>query len=104
VPMGLERIRDADDLKAVQLVLLQQEFGRPYVAPPNLPPDRLAALRDAFAATMKDQAYLQEARKAGMNANPMNGAEIDAVLKEAYAAPKATVERAKLILDRAAVK
>jgi len=39
-----------------------------------------------------------------MNANPMTGTEIDAVLKEAYAAPKATVERAKLILDRAAVK
>jgi tripartite-type tricarboxylate transporter receptor subunit TctC len=104
VPMGLERIRDADDLAAVRLVLLQQEFGRPYVAPPGLPADRLQALRDAFAGTMKDPAYLQEAKKAGMNANPMTGAEIDAVLKEAYAAPKATVERAKLILDRAAVK
>ena len=104
VPMGLERIRDPQDLAAVRLVLLQQEFGRPYVAPPGLPPDRLAALRQAFIDTMKDPAYLAEAKKAGMDANPMTGAEIDAVLKEAYAAPKATVERAKAILDRAAVK
>ena len=104
VPMGLERIRDPQDLAAVRLVLLQQEFGRPYVAPPGLPPDRLAALRQAFIDTMKDPAYLAEAKKAGMDADPMTGAEIDAVLKEAYAAPKATVERAKAILDRAAVK
>jgi hypothetical protein len=104
VPMGLERIRDPEDLKAVRLVLLQQEFGRPYVAPPGLPPDRLAALRQAFDTTMKDPAYLEEAKKAGMEANAMTGADIDAVLKEAYAAPKPTVERAKQILDRAAVK
>jgi tripartite-type tricarboxylate transporter receptor subunit TctC len=104
VPMGLERITDPDDLAAVRLVLLQQEFGRPYVAPPGLPPDRLAALRQGFAETMKDPDYIQESKKAGMNINPMTGAEIDAVLKEAYAAPRPTVERAKTILDRAAVK
>ena len=104
VPMGLEKIKHPDDLAAVRLVLLQQEFGRPFVAPPSLPPERLAALRQGFDATMQDPAYRQEAQKAGMFVNPMTGAEIDAVLKEAYAAPKPMVERAKLILDRAAVK
>jgi tripartite-type tricarboxylate transporter receptor subunit TctC len=101
VPMGLERITDPDDLKAVKLVLLQQEFGRPYVAPPALPPERLAALRTGFDETMTDPTFLDDAKKAGLNVEPITGAEIEALLKEAFSAPQETIARARTILDRA---
>jgi tripartite-type tricarboxylate transporter receptor subunit TctC len=101
VPMGLERIKNPDDLKAVKLVLLQQEFGRPYVAPPDLPPDRLKALRDAFNATMKDKQFLEDAKKAGLNVDPLTGQDMEALIKQAYAAPKELIQRGNEILARA---
>ena len=101
VPMGLERIRNPDDLKAVKLVLFQQEFGRPYVAPPALPADRLKALRDGFNATMKDPVFLEDAKKTGLNVDPLTGQEMEALIKQAYAAPQDVIARGKEILDRA---
>lgn len=102
VPNGLDRIKNPDDLKAFKLITLQEEFGRPYVAPPGLPADRLKALRTAFDKTMKDTDFLSEAKKTGMLVDPLTGQEIDAMLKKAYAAPKDIVARGKEILDRAA--
>jgi len=104
VPMGLERIKNPDDLKAVKLVLLQQEYGRPYVAPPGLPPDRLAALRAAFDATMTDPAFVADAKKAGMNIDPLTGKEMAGLIEQAYSAPKETIARGKEILARAGGK
>jgi tripartite-type tricarboxylate transporter receptor subunit TctC len=101
VPMGLERIRNPDDLKAVKLVLFQQEFGRPYVAPPALPADRLKALRDGFNATMKDPVFLEDAKKTGLNVDPLTGQDMEALIKQAYAAPKDVIARGKEILERA---
>jgi tripartite-type tricarboxylate transporter receptor subunit TctC len=101
VPMGLARIKDPDDLKAVRLILLQQEFGRPYVAPPAIPADRLIALRNAFDQTMKDKDFIANAAKTGMNIDPLTGQDIEQLIKQAYTAPKETIARASTILDRA---
>jgi tripartite-type tricarboxylate transporter receptor subunit TctC len=100
-PMGLERIKDPDDLKAVRLILLQQEFGRPYVAPPSIPAERLTALRSAFDQAMKDKDFLVDAAKTGMNIDPLTGQDIEQLIKQAYTAPKETIARASAILDRA---
>ena len=51
---------------------------------------------------MKDPDFLDESKKTGMLIDPLTGAEIDAMLKDAYAAPKDIVARGKEILDRAA--
>lgn len=104
VPMGLERITNPDDLKAVRIVLVQQEYGRPYVAPPDLPPDRLAALRAAFAETMKDPMFMADAKKAGMTIDPLTGTEMTDIIEEAYSAPTPLIERARAILKRAGGK
>jgi tripartite-type tricarboxylate transporter receptor subunit TctC len=101
VPMGLERIKDPADLEAVKLVLFQQEFGRPYVAPPDVPADRLQALRSGFDETMTDPAFLADAKQTGLNVEPTTGAAMEALIKQAYAAPKETIARGRAILDRA---
>ena len=79
----------------------QQEFGRPYVMPPEVPKDRLAALRTAFEATIRDPAFLQEAEKIQMDVSLLTGAELDKLFQEAYASPAEVVVRTKVLLRRA---
>ncbi|HEY4133879.1 MAG TPA: hypothetical protein VGO34_01575 [Alphaproteobacteria bacterium] len=101
VPMGLDRIKDPLDHSAVKLFMTQQEWGRPFVMPPEVPADRLAAMRAAFDATMKDPAFLAEADKQNLDVDPLSGTEMDRLFKEAYASPPEVVERTKVLLKRA---
>ena len=59
----------------------------PFVAPPDLPRDRTAALRAAFGATMKDPEYLAEAKKPQLEVNPMPGVEMEKLIRELYNIP-----------------
>jgi tripartite-type tricarboxylate transporter receptor subunit TctC len=101
VPMGIERVKDTLDRQAVRLFMSQQEFGRPYVMPPEVPKDRLAALRAAFEATMRDPAFLADAEKIQMDVSPLTGAELDKLFAEAYASSPEVVARTKVLLHRA---
>ena len=93
VPLALDRLSKPDDKTFFRLAVLPGEFGRPFVAPPGVPADRLAALRNAFEATMKDPQFAAEATKAGMIIDPLDGAQIQALLGEAYAAPQPVRDR-----------
>jgi len=72
----------------LKLVVSRQTMGRPFMAPPGLPPDRAAALRAAFDATMQDPEFQAEAKARGQEVNPVSGAAIDRMLAELYATPK----------------
>ena len=71
------------------------------MVPPGVPVDRVKALRDAFAATMKDPEFLAETKKANLMVDPLTGEEMDVLLKKMYAMPKPTVDHAKKILEQA---
>jgi tripartite-type tricarboxylate transporter receptor subunit TctC len=86
--------KSEDDRKALQLILAPTKMGRPYIAPPGLPADRIATLRTAFAETMKDPAFLVDAKKLEFEINPTTGDELSAIVKQIYATPKAIVARA----------
>jgi tripartite-type tricarboxylate transporter receptor subunit TctC len=101
VPMGIDRVKDELDRQAVRLFMSQQEFGRPYVMPPGVPQERLAAMRAAFEATVTDTAFLEEAQKIQMDVSPLTGAELDKLFQEAYAASPEVVARTKVLLQRA---
>jgi tripartite-type tricarboxylate transporter receptor subunit TctC len=101
VPLALDRIKGAADRVAMELILSQQITGRPYVAPPNVPPARLAALRAAFEATMVDPDFLADAHKMRLMIDPLSAQRFNALLDRAYAAPPETIEHAKMLLARA---
>ena len=63
------------------------ETGRPWLAPPNVPPERVQVLRRAFDATMKDEAFIADATKRGFEVNPRTGEQIEAVLRKVAAFP-----------------
>jgi hypothetical protein len=101
IPNGRERIKKDEDRKAMDLILSQQETGRPYLFPPDVPADRVAALRAAFDATMKDPAFLAAARQANLLIDPLRADEMEAFIKNAYATPPSLVEHAKSLLTNA---
>src|SRR5688572_7763475 len=60
VPWVMDIARNAEERALLRLILLRGAFGRPFVAPPGMPAERAAVLSAAFAATMKDPAYLAD--------------------------------------------
>jgi len=94
VPNFLEMISDENDRKAAHLVLANLAFGRPFVAPPDLPPFILQALRKAFVDMAHDKEFLDYAKKTRREINLMTGEEIDRLLAQSFALPKEIVARA----------
>ncbi len=94
VPLAIDLIRKPDDRRIFELLGIPQEFGRPVFGPPGVPADRLAALREAFEATLRDADYLADAQKAGQFVDPLGAPEIEALIARAYAAPDDIVKRA----------
>jgi tripartite-type tricarboxylate transporter receptor subunit TctC len=69
-------------------------MGRPYLAPPGVPPERAAALRKAFMDTMKDPEFLSDAEKSQLEINPVSGADVEQLVKELYQTPKPLADKA----------
>jgi tripartite-type tricarboxylate transporter receptor subunit TctC len=64
-----------------------------------VPDDRTKALRDAFDATMKDPAFLEEAKKTGLDINPIGGAELQKIVADIIDTPKPVRDRLASILS-----
>jgi tripartite-type tricarboxylate transporter receptor subunit TctC len=93
VPLVTDFVKTETDRKALTLLFGTQIMGRPYVAPPGLPPDRVAILRDAFDKTMKDPAFLADAKSRGLEVDPATGRQIQERLQELYQIPQDIVNR-----------
>ena len=94
-----EAVKKPDDRQVLELIFKQSEFGRPYITPPGVPPERLKALRDAFDATMKDPEFLAEAARMKLPIDPMSGPEFSSVVENLYQVPEAMVARARKALE-----
>jgi tripartite-type tricarboxylate transporter receptor subunit TctC len=93
-PFAIDLARTQEQIQIVKLVLVSQEMARPFAAPPGLPADRRAALLAAFDQTMKDPAFLAEAKTQALDIDPVSAKDIDALLAEVYATPKDVTDKA----------
>jgi hypothetical protein len=98
-PFILDLLKNADDKQVVRTAIAQLAMARPFTAPPGVPADRLAALRAAFDATVKDPAFLADAKKQQLDITPYSGAQIDALMKDIYATPPALVARVRAAME-----
>jgi tripartite-type tricarboxylate transporter receptor subunit TctC len=73
------------------------ELGRPFMAPPGVPPERLAVLRRAFDQTVADKAFLQEAAGMGFEVSAQTGEAIAARVAAIMATPKEIVEETERV-------
>lgn len=100
VPSIRNLVANPTDKAALTFLLAREIMGRPFLAPPDLPADRAAALRSAFAATLRDPAFLADAKRSRLDVAPVMGAEVDALLKDSANAPKNVIARVKEALGR----
>jgi tripartite-type tricarboxylate transporter receptor subunit TctC len=100
VPNVLDLARTQAERDALRLVMARLDIGRPFFLPPNVPPDRVAALRAAFDATMRDPDYLAEADGLKIDVDPLTGAELAALVAQVSQTPAETVARVRAALER----
>ena len=93
VPFVLDLARNAEERRVLEFLYAGQGIGRPFVAPPDMAPDRLKMLRDAFSATMKDAEFLADAKKSKLDVEPEDGEHLAALIVKIYATPKPIIER-----------
>jgi tripartite-type tricarboxylate transporter receptor subunit TctC len=81
-----------------KVILAAGDFGRPLVAPPGVPADRVKILRDAFDKAIKDPALLAEAEKRRLEIDPTSAQEMEALAKDVMATPPDVVARMRKVL------
>jgi tripartite-type tricarboxylate transporter receptor subunit TctC len=89
---ALPELALSDEGRAVLRVIASTaEIGRSVVTTPDVPAERVAALRKAFQAMLQDPAFLETCKKRNLMVDPATGEEIDAIVKETMALPKSIV-------------
>ena len=100
VPLFRDLVSSAEQRAIVDFVGLSLTMGRSVYAPPGVPADRVAALRAALVATMKDPAYIAAAKKLALDATTWQpGEAIEKVVNEAFSLPPELILRAKAAID-----
>ena len=99
VPMLQDFVTNDRDRQIVDLVSLPTVLGYAHWVAPEVPADRVAALRSAYAATMKDPAFLAEAQRLSMMLRPATGAEVEAQVAKVASTPKPVLEEAARVLE-----
>jgi tripartite-type tricarboxylate transporter receptor subunit TctC len=98
IPMMWDYIKSTEDKTAAQLIVSQQVFGRPYIAPPGVAAEPVKILRTAFATTLSDKDFLADAERTRIDVAPSAGERVQQLVAQLYAMPKATVDRAKELI------
>jgi tripartite-type tricarboxylate transporter receptor subunit TctC len=98
VPLTRAFAKTEQQARILDLVYSQTAFGRPYVVAPEVPPERVAALRAAFMATMRDPELRAEAARMQLDVMPVSGEDLQAMIARLYATPKDILAKAKAAL------
>src|SRR5262245_26595251 len=98
-PSVEEFAKTSDERKLIELVTSGAHLGRPMATTPDVPADRLAALREAYRATMADPEFRDEAAKAGFEVAPVYGEDMQKIVERIMSTPKELASRAKHLVE-----
>lgn len=98
VPFALDLATSDVDRKVLELVFSKYQMSRPFFVPAETPPERVTALRRAFDATMKDPAFLEDAKRQQMEIAPLRGEEVQKLIEQLFKTPEPLLERARALL------
>ena len=101
VPLVMSLARTDTERQAMRLLFARTEYARPFFLPPDVPAERVEALRRAFDATMKDKAFLEEAAKLQLEVSPMTGTAVQTLVGELARTPPAVAARVRTALEAA---
>jgi tripartite-type tricarboxylate transporter receptor subunit TctC len=97
-PIISDSVTDAKKKEILEFFLARAAIGRPLVAPPDVPSDRLKALQAAFLATMSDATFITEAEKLGLSIDPISGPDLSDLIARIYKTPASSVSELAAIL------
>lgn len=101
VPTVVDLAKTDEQRAIIELVFAQQDMGRPFFAPPDVPAARVADLRGAFDAMVRDAQVLREAEERQFEINqPMAGAAMLQLVERLHAMPKAAIDKAGDVIQR----
>ena len=95
VPLMTELASTDEQRQILTLISSPIALGRPFLAPPDVPPERLAILRTAFDAAMADKDFLDEMARMGHDVDPVSGEELARIVRETIATPPDILAKAK---------
>ncbi len=98
VPLVIDLAKTDEQRQILKLIFARQVMGRPFLAPPGVPADRIEALRNAFMETMTDPAFVSDAGMAQIEVNPVAGHALQKLVAEIYATPPDVARKAAQIL------
>jgi tripartite-type tricarboxylate transporter receptor subunit TctC len=99
VPLMMNLGKTPEDRAALKLLSAATEIGRPLFSTPDVPKDRVTALRKAFDDTMKDPKFIADAEQAKLDLDPVSGVRLQEVVAEMLATPKPVVTRLAAALE-----
>jgi tripartite-type tricarboxylate transporter receptor subunit TctC len=95
VPGIYDFAKSDDDREVFDIAFGIHALGRPLLAPPDIAPERIRAMRFAFAATMQDPAYRADIQKLGLATITSTGEEAQALVRRFFGYPKSVIEKAR---------
>jgi len=95
VPLAVDFATSPENRKIMELIYSSETFGRPYMLAPDVPADRVVALRKAFMDAMKDPDLLAEAQRIGLAIDPISGEDLQKLAADIFATPAPFVEKVK---------
>lgn len=99
VPLLMDLGTNAEDRALLRLLSASTEIGRPLFTTPDVPAERVVALRQAFDATVRDKAFLDEAAKLNFDIDAVGGDAIQKLIAEIVGMPMSQAERLKTIIE-----
>jgi hypothetical protein len=100
VPLLVDLAQDPDTRQLLELFSSPPQVGKPAVMGPDVPADRVAAMREAYKATMSDPEFLADAAKLNMPVDPIAGEELTALVRRLMVVPDAAAQRAREAIRR----
>ncbi|HEY8580243.1 MAG TPA: tripartite tricarboxylate transporter substrate-binding protein [Beijerinckiaceae bacterium] len=97
VPNMVDLAKNEDDRAVLAYAAHVADVGQAVAGPPGLPPDRLEALRKAFDAMMKDEAFIKAAQERKVELAPMSGAELQAFVEKTAKRPASAAARLRAV-------
>jgi tripartite-type tricarboxylate transporter receptor subunit TctC len=97
VPTSVELARNAEDRSVMRAIMGAAEIGKAYFTTPDVPAARVAGLRRAFDAMIKDSQFVDEVRKVHGDIAPMTGEQMQALIGELDAFPQSVIDRVKVL-------
>jgi tripartite-type tricarboxylate transporter receptor subunit TctC len=93
IPFIVDLAGTPEKKQEIEFLYAGQGIGRPFVAPPDLPADRLKMVRDAFRDTMKDPEFIADVKKQKLDLEPEDGEHLEALIRKIYGTPKPIVDK-----------